>query len=184
VAEIVADPELHAEAKRVYSALAVRASAAGEATVRLALQPLVLVYGVGEAARSPAFWQAYRILADLPVEALRLGVEDYPAQPDSQFFPKPGPLKALCDKHAEPIYRAAFRASKAASLEPPKARREPTEAERAQVRAMLSEFTAKVAEKAPARLRPVLPSISGKTDETGITPEMRALMERRAEGEG
>src|SRR6185503_10867246 len=122
VADIVADPELHTEAKRVCSALTLRAAGAGEHAVRQALQPLVLVFGVGEAARSPAFWQAYRVLAGVPPEALRQGIEDYLAASDSTFFPKPGPLKALCDKHAEPIYKAAARANRAAALPAPKIR--------------------------------------------------------------
>jgi hypothetical protein len=182
VEEIAADPALKAEAKAVCTALAQIACAAGESAVQEALKPLVLVYGVGEAARSPAFWQAYKIMAGLPWEALRLGVEDYLAQPDSEFFPKPGPLKALCDKHAEPIYKAAFRASRAAALPPPRYRPPPTEAEKAAVARMLAEFRQSTADKSPARLRPALPSIAGKPDAGGLTPQMRDLMARRANG--
>jgi len=182
IAEIVADPELHAEARAIAPRLMARAASAGPATVRRVLAPLVLVYGVGEAAKAPQFWQAYDVLADLPEEALRKGVDDYLAQPDSQFFPKPGPLRALCDRHAEPIRRAAYRASRAAALEPPKPKREPTQDERAQVAAMLASFKAQVAQKSPEAVKPVLPSIAGKPDETGITPEMRRLIARRMEG--
>lgn len=181
VEEIAADPALKAEAKAACQALAELASAAGESAVQAALKPLVLVYGVGDAARSPVFWQAYKILAGLPWEALRLGVEDYLAQPDSQFFPKPGPLKALCDKRAEPIYKAAFRASRAASLPPPKSRVPPTEEEKAAVAKMLGEFRrkAETAFTEASKPRTPLPSIAGKPDETGITPAMRELLERR-----
>lgn len=180
IAEIAADPELKAEAKAACTALAQLACASGESAVQSALKPLVLVYGVGEAARSPVFWQAYKILAGLPYEALLRGVEDYLAQPDSQFFPKPGPLKALCDARAEPIYKAAFRASKAASLEAPKSRTPPTEAEKAQVARMLADYRSRMEQAMPKRLRPDMPSIAGKPDAGGLTPQMRELMARRA----
>src|SRR5688572_10740721 len=94
VDEIVADPALHAEAKRLAPMLAQKAAPAGDEAVRRALQPLVLVYGIGEAARVPAFWAPYRVLASVPAEALARGIEDYTASADSHFFPKPGPLKA------------------------------------------------------------------------------------------
>lgn len=183
IAEILENPELHAEAGRVCTGLAMRAAACGEPAVRNALQPLVLVYGVGDAARSPAFWQAYKVLAGLPVEALRKGVEDYVAGPDSAFFPKPGPLKALCDKHAEPIFKAAFRASRAAGLTAPK-RRVATEAEREAVHAMARDLgarlgLAKIAAWPAKRAPEDRPYIGGQPDEGGITPQMRELMARR-----
>jgi hypothetical protein len=181
IEEIGADPRLKAEAKAACTALAQLASAAGESAVQTALRPMVLVYGVGEAARSPAFWQAYKILAGLPYEALVKGVEDYLALPDSQFFPKPGPLKALCDKRAEPIYRAAYRSSKAASLPAPRQRHEPTEEEKAAVSKMLSEYRQAFETKIiAAQTKPPLPSIAGKPDETGITPQMREVLARRS----
>lgn len=179
IAEIAADPELKAEAKRFCQALAEVSSAAGEAAVRMVLQPLVLVYGVGEAARSPAFWEPYRFLAGLPAEALKRGVDEYTRQPDSLFFPKPGPLKALCDKHAEPIYRAAFRASKAVSLPPPTERKPPSDEEKAAVARLLREFEVATAAKNPEHLNPTPPSSAGKPDQGGITPELRAILARQ-----
>lgn len=185
VEAIVADPIIHGEVMRVAPALIARAQAAGEDAVRRALQPLVLVYGVGEAARVPAFWQPYRILANLPPTALAAGIEDYISGADSQFFPKPGPLKALCERHAEPVLRAASRARRAADLTPPKPRPEPTEEDKAAVANMLAE-TLKVMGAKTMDARPQsanLPSTAGKPDEGGLTPAMRALMARRA-GEG
>lgn len=182
VEAIVADEQLHAEAKAMAPALRARATPAGDDAVRKALQPLVLVYGVGEAARVPAFWQPYRILAMIPPTALAEGIEDYVASPDSQFFPKPGPLKALCDRRAEPILRAASRASRAAFLAPPKLRAPPTEEEKAAVAKMLAETVQSLSDHAALkRPKPVdLPSTAGKPDEGGLTPQMRALMARRA----
>lgn len=184
IQDIVADPQLHAEAKALAPRLAARASGAGPAGVRAALAPLVLVYGVGEAAKQPAFWDAYDVLAGLPHEALDAGVKDYLAAPDSQFFPKPGPLKAMCDKHAEPIFKAAYRISRAASIEAPK-RRIVSEQERAAVHRMAAEVAERLKDAGarawPKRASPEdLPSIAGKADETGITPQMRELMAKRA----
>lgn len=181
IEEILSVPALHEEAKRLAPALNLRASPAGETRVRHALQPLVLVYGIGEAARSPAFWVSYRILANLPVEALAKGVEDYLAAPDSHYFPKPGPLKALCDKHAEPIYRAAHRATQAAKSEPALPRYLPSEEEKAAVARMLADFKARAAERTEVATKPVRPSTAGKPDEGGLTAEMRALIARRSE---
>lgn len=91
-----------------------RAAPCGAAGVRAALSPLVLVYGVGEAARSSAFWSVYvEALSGLPAQALRCAVADYAAGGEAQFFPKPGPLKALALKHAEPLRRAALEAARA-----------------------------------------------------------------------
>lgn len=117
--EILSCPALHAEARHVAPALAQLAAGCGPEAVRMALQPLVLVYGIGEATKSPAFWGVYfRNLADLPSEALAKGVEEYASLPDSHFFPKPGPLRALAMKHAEPIFKAATRAKRAADSLP------------------------------------------------------------------
>lgn len=117
-------PALHSEAKAVSATLSQVAEACGKEAVRFALQPLVLVFGVGEAARSPAFWAAYtETLSTVPRESLAAAIKEYTSLPDSEFFPKPGPLKALALKHAEPLYKAAYRAKRAADSLP---RRAPT----------------------------------------------------------
>lgn len=88
----------------------------GDKAVVALLAPMVAVYGVADRSKAEwaAFWRLYiAALADLPLSALRTGVDDYVAQPDSEFFPKPGPLKALCEKHAIPLRMAANRARKA-----------------------------------------------------------------------
>lgn len=143
IEEIASDPRLRSEALALLPALMLRATPAGEERVLRALRPLVLVYGASEATKAPAFWQAYYgALSGLPVEALARGIADYTSAADSEFFPKPGPLRALCEKHAAPIFKAAHRAKRA--LEVPKAQREPpSEAEKAAVAALLAEFKAK-----------------------------------------
>lgn len=161
--------------------LLARAAPCGDERVRRALQPLILVYGASEATKAPAFWEAYyAALSGLPVEALARGVKDYLAAADSEFFPKPGPLRALCEKHAEPIFKAASRAKRATEV-PSVGRTPPTEEEKAAVANMLGEFTSRIAERAHVAVRPPLPSTAGKVDERGVTAEMRALMARRAE---
>jgi hypothetical protein len=87
----------------------------GDEAVKRAMQPLVLVFGVSDSARTSAFWKVYlQALRDLPVAALEQAVQDYASSPESLFFPKPGQLKALALKRAEPIYQAASRAKSAA----------------------------------------------------------------------
>ncbi len=91
----------------------------GPDAVRALLQPLVLVYGVSDAARTPAFWKVYREqLAGLPFEALEQAVNDFAGQPGAEFFPKPGPLKALATARAVPIIKALYRAKRVASAKP------------------------------------------------------------------
>lgn len=121
VAEICGDPVLHTEVKFIAARLSMLAKPCGEEAVRLALQPLILVYGVSQGANTAAFWKVYfKQLSDLPAEALAKAVDDYAGLPDAEFFPKPGPLRALALKHAEPICRAAYRARRAADSMPRK----------------------------------------------------------------
>lgn len=181
----MANPDLHREAANICTVLAQRSAAAGEHAVMAALRPLVLVYGVGEAAKAPAFWEAYKVLSGVPAEALAAGVREYLAAPDSEFFPKPGPLKALCDKQAEPLFKAAYRASRAASLPAPK--RKPTEAERMEVHRMAEQVAEVLKTVKPKTIpgrdepAPAGPYIGGEPDERGITKEMREAMARRSE---
>lgn len=84
----------------------------------------MIVFGVGEAATTKAFWKIYfEALRDVPQEALELAVRDYTTKADAEFFPKPGPLRALAYKHAEPLFKATHRANRAADSLP----RKPTE---------------------------------------------------------
>lgn len=151
------------------------AAPCGEEAVRRALQPLVLIYGVGDAARSPAFWGPYlSALRDVPSQCLAAAVEAYTSAPDSAFFPKPGPLKALADRKAEAIRRAASRAYRAARTPPQRERREPTPEERAEVLRMAAEVSAALTK--PPSARPQLPPIQAKVDETGVSAELRRIV--------
>jgi hypothetical protein len=91
----------------------------GAGFVKSALQSLVLVFGVAEGARSAAFWNVYiETLDGVPREALDAAIREYAALPDSQFFPKPGPLKALAVKHGEKLRCAAHRAARLSTMTP------------------------------------------------------------------
>jgi len=149
IAEIAADPRLRSEALAILPKLMLRAAPSGDERVRRALQPLILVYGASEATKAPAFWQAYyAALSGLPAEALARGIADYTAAPDSEFFPKPGPLRALCEKHAEPIFKSASRAKRALDI-PQGKRTPPTDEEKAAVAKLLAEFTSKAVKTPP-----------------------------------
>jgi len=140
---IVESPALHAEARASVPALTAVAAPCGAQSVRAALQPLVLVYGIGEAAKSAAFWKLYiDQLSGIPAEALAQAVNDYAGQPGAEFFPKPGPLKALATKRAEPIIKALSRARRVAKMLPPKViAQADVETRKAHVAKLLAGFT-------------------------------------------
>lgn len=79
---------------------------AGRKDVIAALVKMVPIYGVSDRSKAEwaTFWDLYaEVLVGLPVRALEAGCAEYRAAPDSEWFPKPGPLKAICERHAAPI---------------------------------------------------------------------------------
>lgn len=96
------------------------------------------------------------------------------------WFPTLAELVAECERLAAP--RKALLASlQRWSPEPEKPQRPTSETERQAIRRMADDAMAALQRTADARLRKVseLPSIAGKPDESGVTPEMRKLMEER-----
>lgn len=88
----------------------------GASFVVRTLAPLLTLYGVSEKSEgeAKAFWGFYiDALSGLPREAITAGVAEYVSDARSEFFPRPGPLKAICDRHAIPLRMAANRAAKA-----------------------------------------------------------------------
>jgi hypothetical protein len=150
VAEIVSSPVLRREAAAVAAEVQRLAQPCGEEAVRLALQPLVLLYGVGQAGKAPAFWRIYaQQLAGFPADALRAAVEAYPGcEACDGFFPKPHVLKRMAEAHAQPIRRAANRCRLALRTEPPP-RRPRMAPER--VRALLADTCAAIDARAAGR---------------------------------
>jgi hypothetical protein len=122
VAEIVTNPALRGEVAEALPTLARAAEPCGDRAVIATLAPLVSVYGVADrsAAEWATFWRFYvETLSWLPLEALQAGVKAYNAKPDSEFFPKPGPLRALCEDHAAKLSAAKRRAEIAAEAKTP-----------------------------------------------------------------
>jgi hypothetical protein len=116
VHELGSDPAIRNELAIASTKLARHAEPCGSKAVAIVLGPLLTLYGVADksTAEAKAFWGFYiDALSGLPLEALKAGVAEYVADPKSEFFPKPGPLKAICDRHAVPLRMAANRAAKA-----------------------------------------------------------------------
>jgi len=118
VDELRQDEGALAEIRQTLPALERHCEPCGPKAVIGVLTPMVTLYGVQD--RSEAEWRTFwgfytRALGDLPLEALKRGVEDYVAAADSEFFPKPGPLKAMCERHAIPMRTALGRSRRAAA---------------------------------------------------------------------
>jgi len=116
VADLASDPVLRGELSLASLRLARHVEPCGAHQVVQILGPLLTLYGVADKSENEAkaFWGFYiDALGDLPAEALRAGVAEYVADAKSEFFPKPGPLKSICDRHAVPLRMAANRAAKA-----------------------------------------------------------------------
>lgn len=158
-------------------ALADLAKPSGGDFVCAALQPLVLVYGLGEQAKSPAFWAVYvKALQDLPREAITDAVDDYSARPDSLYFPKPGQLRDIAMRRGERLLRMASRAREAANMELRRAP-EKTDADKAAVKEMLAGYLGTF--KAKTVPTEAMRANHGPTDSHGITPAMRARIEQQ-----
>ena len=113
------DPSAVAELRAALPALRAYAAPCGSDAVLSALRPLLAVYGLPDKSEADrdTFWKVYvAVLASLPAHALQKGVRAYVESPDSQFFPKPGPLKALCEPFALSARQAYTRAARAVRL--------------------------------------------------------------------
>lgn len=116
VRDLAEDPEARRELVAVVGQLERHAEPCGPKWIAATLGPLLSLYGVADKseAENRTFWGFYiDALGNLPREAVAAGVAEYVADPKSEFFPKPGPLKAICDRHAIPLRMAANRARKA-----------------------------------------------------------------------
>lgn len=116
--ELAADTSVFLELRDASRDLQRHVEPCGPQIVVETLAPLLALYGVPRKSptEADAFWGFYLdTLGSLPPEALRAGVAEYVADPKSEFFPKPGPLKAICERHAVPLRMAANRAQRALS---------------------------------------------------------------------
>lgn len=179
IEEIARHPALRQEASRCSRQLEILCEPSGPQVVMGALAPLVIVFGKGQEAESPAFWRVYTdALSDLPRIALDRAVSEY--QRIGKFFPKPAEIRELALPHANGFRQAAYRAS--AAQQQPEAPMTPAERiEPEKFKALMSDFTKQMEGKdilARTRSR-MRPPPHARVDETGISAEARALLERQ-----
>jgi hypothetical protein len=182
--QIADAPGLLAEAKSALPALkAVAQAKAGTDGVKAVIGRRLVTYPQPQRTdgETAAWWaDYYDVLEDVSLASLEAGMRAYVAMPDSEFMPKPGRLRELAFSAPCRAYTRYYRATRAIQLAEmpeltgdaePNPRANPEE-----VKAMLAEFEAKTAAGAK---KFEMPSIAGKVDERGITPQMRELMVRR-----
>jgi hypothetical protein len=126
----------------------------------------------------------YDVCADLPLASLEAGMRAWVANPEAQFIPKPGKLRELAETAPSLTLRRYQRALRALQVadgqggdDTPRIS-DPGQSEI--VRRMLAECQAGLKAKGQAKLQHPTPR-PVRTDEKGVTEEMRALMARRAE---
>jgi hypothetical protein len=125
--------------------------------------------------------------ADVAKAACERLARGKPGHTGPNWFPTLAELVAECERFAAPrraLYASLERwAPKREYVPTARGIPEPSDQEKASVRRMADEALAELRAAAEARKpkRAELPSIAGKPDSTGLTPEMRSLMERRRE---
>jgi hypothetical protein len=130
VGKILATPGLLDETRQRLAELEEAVKPCGDSFVGAMLSEWTLVYDPGVRSETPGYWAPYKhALEDLPHEAIIGGMRAWEKQPDAEFFPKPGPLRALAKKSVEPLYFALGRARKAVIAPPPKKPLTPMEAD-------------------------------------------------------
>lgn len=192
-AEIARTPALLAEAKRILPGLEAQAKwPAGAEGVKRVIGSRFGLYPqpTRDAGEWTAWWSDYlSALQDIPLPALEAAMVEWVRKPDAQFLPKPGELRYMALQTQTREALAYQRARQAVDTEqpfvgermhvqaPPKREiPQPTAADKARVKAWAAEFIAAQDAKTPP---PTMRPNYGPIDETGITPELRALVERQ-----
>jgi hypothetical protein len=182
--EIIGCPALLDEVRQALPALRnVAFAKAGEDGVRAVIGRRLATYP--QPARSEGEWDAwwadyFDVLADVGLASLEAAMRAYVALPDSEFMPKPGRLRELAFTAPCRSLQRFNRASRAIALAderlpdytPPNPPADP-----AAVKQWLEDYRAG---RTSAKDQSQLPSIAGKPDETGITPQMREVLARRS----
>jgi hypothetical protein len=197
VREIASNPRLLAEARQALPQLqaAAKAQAGTDGVYRVVFNRIP---NFPQPDRSEEEWAAwwggyFTACAELPESALEAGMAEW-LKAANHFMPAPGELRQLALTTPNRAARAAERARAAIEYQPPKThdhnpvtitprilRDEPTAAEKQRIREMAAAFSAAVEARKPPPIDAF--KCKAKVDEMGITAEMRALMERRAEGD-
>lgn len=194
-----------AEAKAALPALRSMATMpAGEEGVRRVIGSRRALFPQPERtpAESAAWWADYfDALADLPEGAIEAAMQAWVKLPEAEFMPKPGKLLELAKttpnrsikayercraavEYRQPVEREKIPREAFAQMIAPlsaKVRVEPTQADKDRVKRMMREFIEQdEARKAKAKLLgPTIPPSNTPIDETGITAEMRALLDAK-----
>ncbi|PIB91279.1 hypothetical protein CSW62_06635 [Caulobacter sp. FWC2] len=154
------------------------------------------------------FWADYTdVLGDLTEGAVEAAMAAWVRRPDAEFLPKPGKLLELARTTPNRAVRSYERAKAAMDYKPPRrphpadsdpnyidpsirpllqtstGRVEPTAEDKARVRAQLAHYLAKDDERRTRSksVQAPRPDVSGRVDESGITPQLRSLLERQAQ---
>ena len=189
VNELACNPVMLAEARQALYAIRVCATApAGEGGVQRVVARRLPTYPQTQMSDGQwaAWWQGYyEACGDLPEVALEAGMTAWVRDPTSQFMPKPGQLRELAlstPNRASTAYdriTAAIRQADRPAMPggEPLAPRGPPPTKDG-VAQMLAGYRANVAGRKAAEQarRPKTPPMHGRTDETGITAEMRAVL--------
>lgn len=194
VREIATNPALKAEAaQRLPELVAYARQPAGDVGVTRVVGKRMALYPVNLPKEAmAAWWTDYcEVLADLPESALEAGMVAH-IKAGGQFMPKPGELRQLALTTENRAVRAAERARAAVEYQPPRTyettpvaiapriiRQEPTAEEKQRVREMYAEYSSRVEAGRPPKPAPP-PGVFAKVDETGISAELRALVDREA----
>lgn len=149
------------------------------------------------------FWRSYQIiLADQPMTALEAAKEAILRDPKVEFLPKPSRILELAKMTPNRAVKAYDRAKAAIEYKPPeergnlspeqvkemiqpiagRVRLEPTQADKDRVKRLMREYIEQdEARKAKAKTAATAQrhDVSGPVDEAGITPTMRAYLNRR-----
>ena len=205
VSEIASNPALLAEAKTFLPVIHANATIAAsrEEIIRMVAAKFV-TYRQPE--RSDAEWAVFwddhcTVLADVSATALESALDACLADPKIEFLPKPAKLRELARLTPNRAVRAYDRAKAAIEARPaspierlspdkiaemvaPLANRprvEPSAADKERVRQQMREYIAADDAKKAAKKSAScdMKSTAGTTDETGITPQMRAIIQAR-----
>lgn len=177
-------PVMLAEVQRALPSIEVLATfPAGPSGVRRVLAPALVLFRLDMSEGEwGVWWKTYiELLEDLPETALEAGLKAHLRSPDAEFMPKPGKLRELALTTANTAAQMLERARGALRRAHIAEEHRGPPVSREQVDRMLAGYRQNVAERKAmeAALRPQPPNTAGRPDETGITPELRAVMAQR-----
>ncbi len=185
-------PSLHVEARAVWRDLREAAlEPAGEVGVARVIAQRFVLFPQPE--RSDAEWSAwwqdyYDTLGDLPEEAVEGAMKAYVREPGAEFMPKPGRLRELAQGVVTSAAIRAERCARIAAFDPHRQReyeaslagrpetkvhKPLTGKDREAVKRMAEDTVRRLSETSGKRVFPAYQWSQAKTDERGLTPEMR-----------